>query len=703
MRQTQSDNDLLAKRHGALHPAFGRRANDRRQRLQVENPLLAELLDRLPQQIAYYDYPSLICQYANAAYASTYQSTPEQIVGQYCQNIVSSQCWSAQAPMFEQVWAGEVLSYEAEIPGNEGVANPCAVGGAVGGAVDGEVGGAANNAIAPARFIEVSTLAHRHASGTPKGIVVLIQDISARHATEAALRNSEERLRSSDARHRLLLDNSEAGIAVVQFDKIVYANPAAISVFGVGGEEPSGRLALDYVHPDDRSAVIERMRQMTSGTRRMSFETRIVSNRNITPAVPTPLRWIRITASQRQWNNQPALQISFTDISESRRLNDQLRWALGQKDAILQNTAVGVCIVRGQTIEWVNHTLSVLLGYADDELTGQGVRAIYPSDEAYERARTALANTSDTDAVVTETMLQTQKGEAIWVQVEGKRLSPDGDQRDATFWTYVDISPRKQAEAEMKHALARERELSQLKSSFVSMASHEFRTPLTSIQTSSDLLLHYADQLSVEEKTNCIIDIQDAVTRMRLVMENVLVLGKLGADSYVYQPSHLPVGAFIQQLIAEVSSADSHAHIIKLNSPDDEAALHAQLDESLMRQIVGNLVSNACKYSPVGSTITVTWRRIARDPVLAPSTELASSVVADLRLEVSDLGIGIPADDIPKLFDTFHRASNVGQIPGTGLGLPIVKRALDTLGGRIEVFSTPNAGSRFVVHLPWVD
>ncbi|MBK7656247.1 MAG: PAS domain-containing protein [Betaproteobacteria bacterium] len=272
-------------------------------------------------------------------------------------------------------------------------------------------------------------------------------------------------------------------------------------------------------------------------------------------------------------------------------------------------------------------------------------------------------------------------------------------QQIGVFALSVDITAHQQiemalreSEARLHNALNAEKELGDLKTAFVSMASHELRTPLTNIQTSSDLLQHYAEKLSPEEKAECLKDIQDAVNRMRLVMENVLVFAKLGTNSHVYQPTRMPIDSLVRQLVAEVDAADGHEHLIELKAPEGGDTLQAQLDEALMRQIVGNLVSNACKYSPRASTVTVVWWR--QETVAAP---------AQLRLEVTDQGIGIPVDDIPKLFDNFHRASNVGKIPGTGLGLPIVKRALESLGGSIEVFSSSGTGSRFAIHLPWVD
>ena len=235
--------------------------------------------------------------------------------------------------------------------------------------------------------------------------------------------------------------------------------------------------------------------------------------------------------------------------------------------------------------------------------------------------------------------------------------------------------------------LTQERELGELKTRFVSMASHEFRTPLATIQTSTDLLLHYAERLTTQEKADSLNDIQRAVNRMKSVMENILMLGKLDAHTHKFQPVPTDLNCLFKQLVAETGSADAHAHAIELVSPEDSLGDLPLMDEALMRQIVGNLLTNACKYSPAGTKVRLVWRRVEGKVLL---------------VEVIDEGIGIPGSDLPRLFETFHRASNTGTVQGTGLGLAIVKRAVDSLNGDIAVTSTVGAGTCFSVRLPWL-
>jgi PAS domain S-box-containing protein len=249
-----------------------------------------------------------------------------------------------------------------------------------------------------------------------------------------------------------------------------------------------------------------------------------------------------------------------------------------------------------------------------------------------------------------------------------------------------DITQRRQAEEEIKTSLEKQRELNQLKSRFVSMASHEFRTPLATILSSTDLLAHYYERLPAPERTELFGTIALAVKRMTNMLEDILVIGKDEEERMECKPAHMSLHAFCETVVQEQCSVLTGAgplrHTFELTVRGD--GLHASFDEKLMRHIFSNLLSNAVKYSPAGGTV-------------------GFDVHGDEQVftfKVSDQGIGIPDADLPRLFETFHRATNVGNIVGTGLGLSIVKRSVDLHGGTLSVSSALGKGSVFTVCLP---
>ncbi|MBE9079364.1 PAS domain S-box protein [Romeria aff. gracilis LEGE 07310] len=248
-----------------------------------------------------------------------------------------------------------------------------------------------------------------------------------------------------------------------------------------------------------------------------------------------------------------------------------------------------------------------------------------------------------------------------------------------------DITERKQAEAEIQKALEREKELNELKSNFVSMTSHEFRTPLATILSSSELLEHYSHKWTVEKQLSHLVRIQDAVKHMTELLNDVLLIGKAEAGRLEFDPAPLALTEFCQTIVEEIQITTSK-HIVNLQVHGEEQS--AQLDPKLLRQILNNLLSNAVKYSPDGGTVHFD---------LTYETGLEN---AEVVFRVRDNGIGIPKSDQAKMFTSFNRASNVGTISGTGLGLAIVKKSVDLHGGDIRLKSDIGKGTTFIVRLP---
>lgn len=239
-----------------------------------------------------------------------------------------------------------------------------------------------------------------------------------------------------------------------------------------------------------------------------------------------------------------------------------------------------------------------------------------------------------------------------------------------------------QAQGDLQRALEQERDLGELKTRFVTMVSHEFRTPLGIIMSSVELLQHYSDRLPEDEKTRQLQEIQSSTKHMGGLMEQVLLLGRAEAGKLTCKPRPLDLAAFAERIIDETHSISNRKCPIMLLVEGD---LHGALvDETLLRHITSNLVGNAVKYSPEGSEVMLRLRREGPNAAIV----------------VSDRGIGIPAKDRDRLFEAFHRCSNVGDTPGTGLGLVIMKRCVDLHGGAISIDSEPGRGTTFTVRLP---
>ena len=229
--------------------------------------------------------------------------------------------------------------------------------------------------------------------------------------------------------------------------------------------------------------------------------------------------------------------------------------------------------------------------------------------------------------------------------------------------------------------LAAERgRVAELKSHFVTMASHEFRTPLAVILSCADVLRRYASRLTVEQRQHRLQKIQVAVRQMTDLLEDVLSVGRADAGKLRCNPEPVELQGLCQEIIADLGLQQTHAVQLSVGEVGEQIFL----DRKLVRQILRNLLANAIKYSPEGEGVEIDVTR--HDGAV--------------RFRVADNGIGIPGEDLAHLFEPFHRAGNVGKIPGHGLGLPITRGAVKAHGGTIAVESEVGRGTTFVVELP---
>lgn len=243
------------------------------------------------------------------------------------------------------------------------------------------------------------------------------------------------------------------------------------------------------------------------------------------------------------------------------------------------------------------------------------------------------------------------------------------------------ITRHKKAEEEVRNALQREKELSELKSRFVSMASHEFRTPLSTILSSADLISRYNSPEELDKRKKHVERVRSSVKQLTSILNDFLSLSMLEEGKVLLSPETMNICRFCEDVRDEMQEIALEGQVIRY---EHEGVCEISLDPQHLKNIAVNLLSNAIKYSPAGSSIRL-FSRIA-DNVLT--------------LEVEDEGIGIPEEEQSKLFERFFRANNATNIQGTGLGLNIVQRYTELSGGKVSFRSTPGKGSVFTVTLP---
>lgn len=235
----------------------------------------------------------------------------------------------------------------------------------------------------------------------------------------------------------------------------------------------------------------------------------------------------------------------------------------------------------------------------------------------------------------------------------------------------------------VEQALQKERELHTLKSRFISTVSHEFRTPLTSLGLTADLLLNYHDRMSREEQIDLIRKMKKRIGELSNLISEFLLQSAATSMNDVFSPENLDIVALADDVISVISMIAA-SRDIQIEMRHESDFPHVYGDRRLLQHILRNLLSNAVKYSPEHSTVHC---------ALSCQTE-------NILIRITDHGIGIPSEDVDNLFAPFFRASNSGGTQGTGLGLSIVKECVEIHGGTITVESTLGAGTTFTVFLP---
>jgi PAS domain S-box-containing protein len=458
--------------------------------------------------------------------------------------------------------------------------------------------------------------------------------------------------------------------------------PEATSLYEAG----SVRSIADLTEAEWRSPGAEYLRQL--GVRSLL----------VVPILQQASTWGWLIAHQcssaRQWTNSTIdLLKQLTQQVEIALTQSQLLQAIQESEErfrTLANSAPVLLWVMNAEGHYVfcNQSLLDFTGRTLDQAIGEGwLDSVHPQEVAHCRAtyQRALIHTESFEA---EYRLRRADGDYRWVLDRGvPRWMPDGS-FGGLVGCCTDITDRKQTEVDMQTALTKERELSELKSRFVSTTSHEFRTPLSTILSAADLLESYGDPGVPTKQLEHIQRIQNAAVNMNHLLSDILLIERAEAKRLRCNPVHLDLRSFCEALVAELALLDQQQHALILQCDPAQIQLPAYLDEILLRQIVTNLLSNALKYSAAGESV---WLRLRCEE-------------SQVQFLIQDQGIGIPLADQGRLFEPFHRGTNVGSIAGNGLGLAIVKQAVEVHQGSIQIMSQPAVGTTVQVLLPrWLE
>jgi PAS domain S-box-containing protein len=494
-------------------------------------------------------------------------------------------------------------------------------------------------------------------------------------------KRAERALRESEAKFRALFEGSSHGVVLHDENEVLEANPAAVRIMRrcsareLVGKHPS-EMAPPLQPNGESSAALARKyvgECMTLGSARFEWIASAPDGGEI------PLE---VTLTRIEWSGRQVIQALITDITERTRAQAALMESEARFSAAFRASPalIGILRISDERYVLANEAYLNWLGYTQEEVLGCSCIELG-----------LWENLADRDSVLNDMRSHgsIRQRECRWRNRHGQRftilLSAETIRLNDTphmIIMAIDITQRKRAEEELLKTLEREKELSQLKSSFVSMVSHEFRTPLGIIQSSGELLRDFSGKMDPTERNEQLQSIVRNTRRMAGMMEEVLVLSRLDAGKLDFEPATLDLNVFCRRVVDEVLSATSRRCSIELSLGSIPA--NAKADERLLGHIFTNLLSNAIKYSEPGAVV---FFRLERDG-------------ADVLCIVRDQGIGISSEDQQQLFKAFYRGGNVGTRPGTGLGLLLVKRCTELHEGNVELNSVAGAGTTVTVRLP---
>lgn len=352
-------------------------------------------------------------------------------------------------------------------------------------------------------------------------------------------------------------------------------------------------------------------------------------------------------------------------------------------DALFNSASIGIIVVNGKgIIDMANHFAHELFKYHHNEMIGLVLEQLIPQRYHHNHVqhRTNYNNHPQSRPMGANMILSALRkdGSEFPVEISLGHFTKENEQYTIAF--IIDITIRK-ANEELTKSLEKEKEVNDLKSRFVSMASHEFRTPLSTILSSISLLAKYTSTEDQQKRDKHIDRIKSSVKTLTDILNEFLSLGKIEEGKIDIHIEAFDLKEFIETIIYEMSILLKPGQTL-IHEHAGDSILNS--DSNLLKHVLINLISNAIKFSPENVPIKII-------------TTIDSTTATII---VIDKGMGIPNEDQVHLFERFFRASNVTNIQGTGLGLHIVGRYIDLMNGGIHYSSELEQGSQFTINLP---
>lgn len=498
------------------------------------------------------------------------------------------------------------------------------------------------------------------------------------------IENAEQSLLEKEKKFRFISENISDFISIHDTDwNFTYASPSIKNILGYEPHEVLGIGGFELVHPDDL------LRTLDEALEPIVLEKKEAQMRCRMRAKDGTYKWVEtyskpVIDSKGETSSIISSTRDVTDqvIAENKLKESEEQYRLLSENS---NDVIAIYNLNGE-FSYVSPSCRQVLGYEPEELLGK--RPLAFISRTKEEAKLAEAEidrlvfTKSTGKIIHK--INTKSGEERTLEIWIKPIFKGGN-LSCIQAASRDVTEREKLLVDLEESLAKERELNELRSKFVSTASHQFRTPLTVIQSGVELMEMYIEDLpeiKQEKFQRQFKKIQSEVERLQDLMNDVLVLGRANAARTPFNPKKSDLVSFCKEIIEnKYNNRYPASRSIILNITGKP--LLADFDSKLLAHAIENILCNAYKYSEKGN--------ITFDLHFSKS---------EVTLNITDEGMGISEEDIKNLFQPFHRGTNALEIDGTGLGLVIVKEFIEKHNGKIILTSKLNKGTTVSVILP---
>jgi len=546
----------------------------------------------------------------------------------------------------------------------------------------------------------------KNISDLVEGLVLTVQNVTDRWEAEIKLKRSEKELRKlnneleqrveertkklkeSEEKFRTMTEQSVTGISIIQDNQIKYINQRLLDIIGYTKEEVDRwdpGYFLNIFHPDFKKKAIDASTRNQSGKGKIPThdEFKLLKKNG-------DIYWIEIYAHSINFNGKPAAMNISVDITERKLAVEKLIESEDFFRTIAEQSFIGIGILQDDELKYANMKLANMYGYNVEEIIGKTYSEFLNLTHPEDRAKLIRkVEKRDDEALDTITFYQfrafKKTGELFWANIYSRLITYQG--KSAGLVTMIDITDKRKAEQVVKNEMKRLKEIDQIKDELINRISHELKTPLISIYSTSDLILNFYSEMLDDNLRELIRIIYRGGERLKTLVDNLM-------DIYLIESHELELNSKLKNVISTIKKAISNTssqmkkrkHTLQVDLPNE---LIIKIDEKRIQQVISNILSNSIKYTPPEGSIFIKLSE--------------NGVYADIK--ITDTGIGFTKEEKEKLFNKFGKIERFGKgldvdIEGPGLGLYIANEIIKLHKGEILLHSEGrNRGSTFIIRL----